>query len=151
MMRPACFNRPPRAAGRWHQVGTHADGRPVLRWYPRWYVDRCAVHDGGGIGPNGEGYAAAHGWDCGGCRWESGTGDGWWPPTRICTACYCMHAAEHETCLLCGAPLLRDTLTEERFGPSAYAGMARDFERVGYRSARAEHFTHNTGIGRGGT
>lgn len=69
MSRPPCFNRPPRAAGRWHQVGQRPDGRPVLRWFPAWYVDRCATWDGRGIGPNGEPYPVAHGWNCTGCRW----------------------------------------------------------------------------------
>ena len=84
-MIPSCHNRPPAAAGRWHatgrtvQHGTRAEpgspvqwGRvkPVLRWFPRWFEDRCATHDGRGIGPAGENYPDAHGWDCAGCRWE---------------------------------------------------------------------------------
>lgn len=83
-MKPTCHNRPPRAAGRWHPTGrTVQHGtrdtpggpvqwgpvKPVLRWYPAWSVDRCATHDGRGIGPDGESYPQAHGWDCTGCRW----------------------------------------------------------------------------------
>lgn len=43
--------------------------KPVQRWVPAFSEDRCATHDGRGIGPNGESYPDAHGWDCGGCRW----------------------------------------------------------------------------------
>lgn len=83
-MRPACHNRAPFAAGRWHPTGRTVqhgtretpDGlvkwgpvKPVLRWHPRWFADRCATWDGRGIGPNGEPYPVAHGWDCSGCRW----------------------------------------------------------------------------------
>lgn len=67
-MKPPCYNRPPYAEGRWHYTGEWRRGKPVMRWYPRWFVDRCATHDGVGIGPNNEGYPAAHGWDCFGCR-----------------------------------------------------------------------------------
>lgn len=78
-MRPNCYNRPPFAEGRWEYasqklVGHDKYGIPVyktvLRWRPRWFEDRCVIHDGRGIGPNGENYPAAHGWDCSGCRWE---------------------------------------------------------------------------------
>ena len=83
-MRPPCHNRAPFAAGRWHPTGRTVqhgtretqDGlvkwgpvKPVLRWHPRWFADRCATWDGRGIGPNGEPYPVAHGWDCSGCRW----------------------------------------------------------------------------------
>ena len=47
--RPPCYNRPPRL--------------------PSVFVDRCATWDGRGIGPNGEPYPIAHGWNCAGCRW----------------------------------------------------------------------------------
>lgn len=83
--RPPCYNRPPRAAGRWHATGRtvqhgtrerpsdpiqwHGPPKPVYRWHPAWYVDRCATWDGRGIGRNGEPYPAAHGWRCDGCRW----------------------------------------------------------------------------------
>lgn len=43
--------------------------KPVQRWVPAFSEDRCATHDGRGIGPNGESYPDAHGWDCSGCRW----------------------------------------------------------------------------------
>jgi len=80
---PPCWNREPRAEGEWVQVGERqgyafigtrciaTSSRPVLRW--RWspFVDRCAVHDGQGIGPNGENYPEAHGWMpwCRLCTW----------------------------------------------------------------------------------
>ncbi len=67
-MKPPCYNRPPFAEGRWHYTGEWRRGKPVMRWHPRWFADRCATHDGVGIGPNNEGYPAAHGWDCSGCR-----------------------------------------------------------------------------------
>lgn len=76
--RPPCYNRPPAAEGMWHPTkrktwGTRPGQRwpkPVLRWHPRWFEDRCATHDGRGIGPKGESYPEAHGWDCAGCRWN---------------------------------------------------------------------------------
>src|SRR5690606_17598930 len=64
------------AEGRWHQVGRRADGRPVLRWFTRWFQDRCATWEGEGIGqpapgyPNGTPYPMANGFDCAGCRLE---------------------------------------------------------------------------------
>lgn len=91
MIRPRCHNRPEAAAGTWestgevrastiHFVNVAEPGKaravwrpmmkPVLRWRPRWFVDRCATHDGVGIGPNGENYPDAHNWDCTGCRWN---------------------------------------------------------------------------------
>lgn len=68
-VRPPCYNRPPRADGQWMQVG-YRQGKAVWRWFPRWSEDRCAVHDGTGIGPNGENYPSAHNWSCAGCRWN---------------------------------------------------------------------------------
>lgn len=88
MTRPACWNRPPAAAGTWYRTGRTVrtgsrahpgapvvwDGpeKPVLRWFPRWFVDRCATWDGTGIGatPDTARYPQAHGWDCTGCRWR---------------------------------------------------------------------------------
>lgn len=67
-MKPNCYNRPPIADGRWFYTGEYRRGKPVMRWHPRWFEDRCATHDGVGIGPNNENYPAAHGWDCSGCR-----------------------------------------------------------------------------------
>lgn len=84
MSRPPCFNRPPYAAGRWLYTGrivqhgvretpggpvTWGPAKPVLRWHPRWFEDRCVTWLGTGIGPNGEPYPVAHGWNCTGCRW----------------------------------------------------------------------------------
>lgn len=68
-VRPRCYNRPPAPDGYWHGVGREPDGRLRMRWFPRWFEDRCASWDGTGIGPNNERYPAAHGWDCKGCRW----------------------------------------------------------------------------------
>lgn len=60
MIRPPCYNRPPRAATYEPREGVSI---PVV------FVDRCATWDGRGIGPNGEPYPAAHGWNCAGCVW----------------------------------------------------------------------------------
>lgn len=82
-MKPPCHNRPPRAEGSWEPTGRTSYGidhtkvfrvrglkrKPVLRWRPTAFEDRCATWDGRGIGPNGEPYPQAHGWDCSGCRW----------------------------------------------------------------------------------
>lgn len=84
-MRPPCHNRPPRAAGTWEPTCRKAAAKvcgplgrkPVLRWRPTAFEDRCATWDGRGIGPKGEPYPQAHGWDCSGCRWL---------PTELSTA-----------------------------------------------------------------
>lgn len=73
--KPKCHNRPPFAEGRWHMTNRKRGTigvkglKPIYRWHPRWFVDRCATHDGVGIGPNNENYPTAKGWDCTGCRW----------------------------------------------------------------------------------
>lgn len=64
--RPTCYNRPAMALGSWLQVSAPIGGKSRFRWF----VDRCATHDGTGIGPNNENYPAAHGWNCGGCKWN---------------------------------------------------------------------------------
>lgn len=85
-MRPPCYNRPPRAEGQWMLVRYQPSrpdqrrmelgfapvglGRPVYRWVPAFAEDKCTAHDARGIGPNGETYPDAHGWDCRGCRWR---------------------------------------------------------------------------------
>lgn len=52
------------------RVGVHPKSlKPLYRWSPRWFVDRCATWDGVGIGKNGERYPVAHGFNCLGCRW----------------------------------------------------------------------------------
>lgn len=67
--KPPCFDRKPRAAGRWHHVGRRADGRPVLRWCRRWFEDRCVTWDcPEGTTPS----PVLAGWNCAGCRWEPG-------------------------------------------------------------------------------
>lgn len=70
-MTPACHNRSPFAAGRWHLTGEHRDGKPVARWHWRWFEDACRTWAGRGIGPTEATthYPQAHGWDCTGCRW----------------------------------------------------------------------------------
>jgi hypothetical protein len=74
---PPCYNREPFTdpnAG-WHDTGSHAF-RPVYRYRWPWFTDRCATHDGVGIGqptaeyPSGVPYPMAHGWNCEGCRWK---------------------------------------------------------------------------------
>ena len=75
-MRPRCYNRPPAPEGNWYGIGRRADGKLVMRWYPRFSVDRCATWQGVGIGqptdeyPTGTPYPMAHGWNCDGCRWK---------------------------------------------------------------------------------
>lgn len=59
-MTPPCYNRPPRAAHYFTESG---------QVIPSVFVDRCATWDGRGIGPNGEPYPVAHGWNCAGCKW----------------------------------------------------------------------------------
>lgn len=89
-MKLRCHNRPAYAPGRWHATGRKVQNgtrehqgapvvwgpvKPVLRFYPRWFEDRCATWSGVGIGrptekyPNGVPYPMAHGYDCRGCRW----------------------------------------------------------------------------------
>ncbi|HKY46185.1 MAG TPA: hypothetical protein VJM50_24045 [Pyrinomonadaceae bacterium] len=71
MTRPPCHDRPPRADGMWVRNGLRrSDLKPIVRWVPAWSTDRCATWDGEGIGPKGEPYPVAHGWDCAGCRWD---------------------------------------------------------------------------------
>lgn len=53
----------------------YVDGRLMQREIPVAFEDRCAVHDGVGIGPNNENYPTAHGWDCTGCRWNPNEGN----------------------------------------------------------------------------
>ncbi|HEY1035561.1 MAG TPA: hypothetical protein VGE09_11330 [Pseudoxanthomonas sp.] len=120
-MRPPCYNRQPRAAGRWHQVGRRPDGRPVLRWFPRWYVDRCATWDGVGIGKDGQRYPVAHKFDCRGCSWLPD---------------------EHRSMAgLIGVTELRLDWDCDDINP--FEALAKDLERVSYRSAwvafRAEY------------
>lgn len=69
-MTPPCHNRPAFKDGEWMQVSNHVGAKPRYRWVPRWFEQRCATHDGRGIGPSGESYPKAHNFDCGGCRWE---------------------------------------------------------------------------------
>lgn len=97
MKRPGCYNRAPFADGNWYATGEHRASvrdsvnaaqagkarpewrpvlKPVLRWRPRWFTDRCATWDGTGIGPAtaehpaGTPYPVHHGYDCTGCRWR---------------------------------------------------------------------------------
>lgn len=71
-MTPRCYNRAP-YQGAWQATGRYVGWKPVYRQQPLWFVDRCATHDGVSIGPNGENYPQAHGWDCTGCRWNPET------------------------------------------------------------------------------
>lgn len=69
-MKPPCHNRAPYLPGR-VRVGLSETGERVeVEMRNDWFVDRCVVKDGRGIGPNGENYAEAHGYECGGCRWN---------------------------------------------------------------------------------
>lgn len=87
MTRPPCYNREPFTdpnAG-WINTGRKRKGwlggvwrgsRPVYRYRWPWFTDRCATHDGVGIGqptaeyPSGTPYPMAHGWNCEGCKWK---------------------------------------------------------------------------------
>lgn len=69
-MIPPCYNRVPRPATYRANTGYDAQGRLTTRDIAWFSPDRCATHDGRGIGPNGENYPEAHGWDCSGCRWN---------------------------------------------------------------------------------
>lgn len=68
---PPCLNRPPREPYYLANDATTWDGRQQRRLIPSAFVDRCATHDGRGIGPSGESYAEAQGWLpwCVQCRW----------------------------------------------------------------------------------
>lgn len=69
-MRPSCYNRPARPESYTANDGFDQDGRLRTKLIPWFSPDRCAAHDGVGIGPNNENYPAAHGWDCAGCHWN---------------------------------------------------------------------------------
>lgn len=75
---PPCWNRPPRVTGSWqytYRLALSSDKplrfKAIYRWQWSAFEDRCATHDGQGIGPNGESYPEAHGWMpwCRLCRW----------------------------------------------------------------------------------
>lgn len=76
---PRCWNREPFAHGRVRYGVAEETGEPVrVELRNDWFAQRCAIHDGRGIGPNGETYPAAHGWLvwCKTCRWNPGDGNG---------------------------------------------------------------------------
>ena len=55
------------------RYGIGEDGKLHEVWLPNtWFEDRCATHDGRGIGQDGENYAEANGWLpwCARCRWN---------------------------------------------------------------------------------
>lgn len=66
---PACHNRAPRPTHYVVNKWVSMSGNQIRTRVPSAFVDRCATWDGRGIGPNGEPYPIAHGWDCTGCRW----------------------------------------------------------------------------------
>jgi hypothetical protein len=68
-MKPPCYDRPPVRATYTANDGYDAEGRLKTKEIPWFAPDRCATHDGRGIGPAGESYPVAHGWACGGCKW----------------------------------------------------------------------------------
>ena len=70
VIRPRCWNRPPVLPSVTRHGIDSATGAAIsVTLRNDWFVDRCATHDGRGIGPNGESFPVAHGWDCTGCRW----------------------------------------------------------------------------------
>lgn len=70
---PPCWNRPPvQSVSVRHGIDS-ATGEPIrVEVRSDWFTDRCAIHDGRGIGPNGENYPEARGWLawCNTCRWN---------------------------------------------------------------------------------
>ena len=68
---PLCYNRAPRLSGRMVYGVDQTTGEKIATWVSNeWFVDRCATHDGVGVGPNNENYPTAHNWNCAGCRWN---------------------------------------------------------------------------------
>lgn len=66
---PTCHNRPPYLPSR-TRVGLDEQGNRVeVTLTNDWFVDRCAIWDGRGIGRNGESYPETNRFECGGCRW----------------------------------------------------------------------------------
>lgn len=64
-MTPHCYNHPP-FTGQWVRNG-YRNLRPVLRWQPFVFEQRCAAWDG----PDSDSPAPERlGWACGGCRWQ---------------------------------------------------------------------------------
>lgn len=68
-MKPACHNRAPFAPYPTRYGIDSMTGRVIAVEMPAWFEDFCATRAGRGVGPNGEHYADAHGFDCAGCRW----------------------------------------------------------------------------------
>lgn len=68
---PPCWNRPPFAEGRTlHGIDEQTGEAITVELRNDWFEDRCTQHDGRGIGPNGESFADANGYNCTGCRWN---------------------------------------------------------------------------------
>lgn len=68
-MKPPCHNRPRTAKLVAVNNGRNAYGGLMTKLIPNPFEDRCTLYDGRGIGPNGESYPVAHGWNCAGCKW----------------------------------------------------------------------------------
>lgn len=66
-MRPRCYNRAPFPPGFWLSNG-HRGLKPVLRWVPMRFEDRCATWDTRVDGVAEVPYPVLHGFDCRGCR-----------------------------------------------------------------------------------
>lgn len=77
LVRPRCWNRPPRESGRVeHGLNRQTGKVEAVPLSNDWLKDRCATWDGVGIGrptddyPTGTPYPIAHRFDCDGCRWK---------------------------------------------------------------------------------
>lgn len=75
---PPCWNRPPvQSVSVRHGIDSATGAAISVTLRNDWFTDRCAIHDGIGIGPNGENYPEAHGWLgwCNTCRWNPAQGE----------------------------------------------------------------------------
>lgn len=69
---PRCYNREPYHANLLLQDGWNPDGSRHMVEVEHRMSTGCKIHEGRGIGPNGESYPEAHGWLpwCERCRWN---------------------------------------------------------------------------------
>lgn len=69
-MTPACYDREPADRVRVrHGINQETGERIAIEIRDDWSSAECRTWAGTGVGPNGERYPVAHGFDCEGCRW----------------------------------------------------------------------------------